>query len=79
MRAWRPGFLEEVALHEPRVGQGELDERLLRPEVRNGHRLDAAVRAATAQDGQVEHQYTPSTTVAWKRENGRTFLTPSHG
>ncbi len=72
-------LLQQVAAHEAGVRLGQLDERLPRAEVRHADRLDAPVRAAAPQDGQVEHQYTPSTTVDWKRENGRTFLTPSHG
>jgi hypothetical protein len=70
---------EEVPPHEAGVGLGQLDERLAGAEVGHPDGLHAAVGPAAAEDGQVEHQYTPSTTVAWSFENGRTFRAPSHG
>ena len=69
----------ERAADETGVGLRQLEEGLLRPEVGHRDRLHAPVRAAPTKDGQVEHQYTPSTTVALSWAKGRTLRTPSQG
>ena len=72
-------FLEQVAPDEAGVGLAQLDERLAGPEVDDPSHVDDAVGPPAAQHGQVQHQYTPSTTVAAKPRNGRTLRTPSQG
>ena len=47
--------------------------------VQDACHVDRAVRLPAPQHRQVQHQYTPSTTVDAKPEKGRTLRTPSHG
>src|SRR6185436_14862815 len=72
-------LVEQVTPDQARVRLADLDERLARALVERARHVDALVGPSLAQDRDVQHQYTPSTTVDWKRENGRTLRTPSHG
>jgi hypothetical protein len=70
---------QQVATDEPPVGLAHLGHRLAVAHVAQQRAVQAAVGSAGAQDGDVPHQYTPTTTLACRDDRRRRLRTPSHG
>ncbi len=66
-----------VAPDEAGIGEAHFGHRFAGAVVRNLRGIEAHVRLAFSEKGQMDHQYTPSTTVWFNSENGRTLRTPS--